>query len=776
MNKIIHVSLFPSEINWFIIDQENERLRYCFADNSKKTDAELIKTAVIKLQRIFGFDESQILGSISIEHQKQDTHVIYTPANSVLSKKAFAQFQQQYPTANKNLKNTGDLSHCDDILKKASHNEVTINTHWLQPSQILHKVSAVSNSKELSLYHLLLEELAKKDKASLSHLIDWANNYEININSQGPNGWTMAHVAATKNNKELMAILIKRKADFNLRTAAAGISVHSMATFEMLGLMNQSETNSQSSTPQKLIPRAPLPLKTSPAILHWQLEAELDKDNPNIQTINALLNKEINVNAQGKKTGRTLAHIAAAKNDLGILQRLKDKKANFNLKTYDTGQSPLCFADKFETVRALISGNASLFETDSSGITAFEILHHKSLVKLDHGQLLILELDKCQKANPETLKTLLEKCPHPNYSGGRTDWTALHVAVATDNMDLLNYLLQRKATTDYATRQTRRTPIFYAESVAMVERLLREDPELLKAKNSAGQTAKDALIEKNLFSSTVELSEELGEKKYSLVKVARLVKEGADPDFQHALNGQTAAHYAAARGNDELIKVLSQRKADFNRPNQKHQVPLSVAKNPSTIKALLEGGADPLCLVSRDPSVLAYQYLLKHCAHTDRLAIKKILLTHAIAKKECSPALQQLMVFCSSRPTCHRRSFLFSIQKWLLNADIKPAELMNQVDRLSREQKIGSKDFNPLFEKLVKSLSKANKPSSKQVSGEHSAFFKTKDKGFSTMNDFVKDQQSQSLNERYNLFLEKLMTETQLATQATLTAIKLSSG
>lgn len=258
-----------------------------------------------------------------------------------------------------------------------------------------------------------------------------------------------------------------------------------------------------------------------------ELTSELDKPTPDLNYIRQLLDNDIGYNIQGKKTGKTIAHIAAQQNDIAMLKRLRIRAARFDLCTTERGEPPLCYARTMDAANELIWGNASLLQKNKAGIQVFEIMNNKRT--FSYRLLLNLELDKREKANPALIYALILKCPNDEHLGRITGWSPVHVAVASNNFELLNKLFALEESVSEETNQTSRTPIFYATSTEMVEALLMKDPLLLNAKARDGVSAVRYLFDTGVSSPTIDLIIELEKHKPSMTKIKHWLKQGANP-------------------------------------------------------------------------------------------------------------------------------------------------------------------------------------------------------------------------------------------------------
>ncbi|CAH0385197.1 unnamed protein product [Bemisia tabaci] len=71
-----------------------------------------------------------------------------------------------------------------------------------------------------------------------------------------------------------------------------------------------------------------------------------------------------------------------------------------------------------------------------------------------------------------------------------------------------------------------------------------------------------------------------------LEAIITLIKEGVNPNAQHLINGWTALHWAAKRGQLDIVKYLLEHGADKAALTKKGETPLSLASRPDVRTAL----------------------------------------------------------------------------------------------------------------------------------------------------------------------------------------------
>lgn len=239
-------------------------------------------------------------------------------------------------------------------------------------------------------------------------------------------------------------------------------------------------------------------------------------------------------------------------------------------------------------------------------------------------------------ANTNTIKLLLEAGADTNISHNLSEGatTALHLAVQTENVELVKMVLQYGADTNCWLIRCQKPLHLAAESGKLdVVQCLLDYGAHYYLRNVNGETARDVAIRQGHTDisdllSAVAVSENLatsillGNEK-NVVVFCKFVAHGRD-------KGDTRLHDAALYNNINLAKILLKKGADINAQNKDGYTPLHVAARLGSfdvLKGLLDNRADievkskhdetALFLAACEESGKSLQILLEHGANID---------------------------------------------------------------------------------------------------------------------------------------------------------------
>ncbi|WP_203454918.1 ankyrin repeat domain-containing protein [Legionella sp. MW5194] len=319
------------------------------------------------------------------------------------------------------------------------------------------------------------------------------------------------------------------------------------------------------------VPKDPVSEKTQ------QLKAQLDLlEEADCKVIRRLIEQGADVNAQGVK-GWTAAHVAARKDDRLLILFLKEKNANFNLKSSTRQRSPLFYAQNRVMIELLVDGGADPSQEDASPQRVTPLREHEKIISAN--DLLIREIDKINGANLDLIKKLIVAGADVNAQGNFTGWTAAHLAADKNDNALLELLIEKKADFNLKSSKRGRSPLFYAQTREMVLQLVTNDANLLQEDANSTTTPLKELLEKRIVTAEELLKNELDKETRADSRVIKaLIEAGADANTQ-GKSGRSAVHYAAERGDNDLLDLLVKKKADLN------------------LRALPKGGRSPLFYV-----------------------------------------------------------------------------------------------------------------------------------------------------------------------------------
>ncbi|MDX1836674.1 ankyrin repeat domain-containing protein [Legionella taurinensis] len=484
-----------------------------------------------------------------------------------------------------------------------------------------------------------LDLLEKADGEVIKRLI--AQGADVNV--QGSKGWTAAHCAARKDDRQLILFLKEKKADFNLKSANRQRSPLFYAqNRDMIKLLVDcgADPFQEDGTPQQVTP-----LRKHEKIISADdlLRCEIDKVNgANLDLIKRLIAAGADVNAQGEDTGWTAAHLAADKNDAALLQLLIEKKADFNLKSGKRGLSPLFYAQTPAMVLQLVTNGANLLQEDAiSTTTPLKELLEKRIVTAD--ELLKNELDKQKAANSEVIKALVKAGADVNTQG-KSGWTAVHYAAQRDDGDLLLFLVKKKANLNLRSTSRGRSPLFYAHKSQTADFLIEQGANLLQKDNTA-LTALQALLARNIFSADELLNKELEKRHHANPAIIKaLIAAGATINLQGEKSGWTAVHCATQWDDAPLIEFLIERNADLNLKSTTSQSsPLFYARSVRVVALLLNHQADYMQANVKQP---AYQALIAKPA-LNSTKVKRLLLSHELKKTGFNSIRHEFLAQCT---------------------------------------------------------------------------------------------------------------------------------
>ena len=256
------------------------------------------------------------------------------------------------------------------------------------------------------------------------------------------------------------------------------------------------------------------------------------------------------------------------------------------------GFTPLLFAARHgdvESARLLVTAGASVSDTAPDGASVLVVAAHSG-----HGAL---------------AKLLLEWGANPNAAAA--GYSALHAAVLTADLDLVETLLAHGARPDsqvtLATRVTRNgqvlmlgehllgaTPFALAAKFAEVEimralevghadvRLPLKNgwtPLMLAASASWRYAVWDR--RERALAKDPTFQAQMYDERGTLAAVRFAVESGADVNAVGA-DGNTALHYVVDKGFDSVVEFLAAHGADLNATNSRGQTPLAIVERGRT--------------------------------------------------------------------------------------------------------------------------------------------------------------------------------------------------
>ncbi|KAL2609562.1 hypothetical protein R1flu_028135 [Riccia fluitans] len=208
----------------------------------------------------------------------------------------------------------------------------------------------------------------------------------------------------------------------------------------------------------------------------------------------------------------------------------------------------------------------------------------------------------------DDVRFVIQRRSHPNKPDDQTGRTALHIAAASGNVDMVEMLLEAGAIVDVVSKsgQTPLLEAVYMGHFEIVLSLLGRGAST-EAKNSIGWTAihlaaswnhvdiVSLLIEKGAELEAADregrtaLHSAVTEGHVECVKL--LLEAGADPDAR-SLDGRTALYRAAAKGDEVLAELLLEWGAckDLKTADGKSPYDIATEKNHATVLSALRRG------------------------------------------------------------------------------------------------------------------------------------------------------------------------------------------
>lgn len=255
---------------------------------------------------------------------------------------------------------------------------------------------------------------------------------------------------------------------------------------------------------------------------------------------------------------------AAKYGDIGAMQKAIKKGASVNVQN-DAGKTPLHIAispdnysDYAECVKFLLSCKPDFSLCDKDGKTALMAACYKGLLWLVEATLdagADPNISNCKDLTPLLISSparnwpIVRKLVEAGADTGATDahgWTALHYAAHEGENDVVALLIEKGASLN-AVSQERGAPL----AIACEEKRWHVAQRLIEAgadPRFVGRSGKPPLI--------LACKEE----KWHIVRL--LVEVGADLRSVDSSNGYTALHYAASKGQGDLVALMLEKGAD----------------------------------------------------------------------------------------------------------------------------------------------------------------------------------------------------------------------
>lgn len=347
-------------------------------------------------------------------------------------------------------------------------------------------------------------------------------------------------------------------------------------------------------------------------LVYPPLHLALDKDRHNIAI--ALLQAGADVDLQDA-LGKTPLHHAAAQSQESFILTLLKMNANPNIPD-KTGRTPLhdVSTARPEIIDVLVSHKANANARDEKGNTPLHVFIDKvpmverllkmnadPNVKNDDGvsaYMLLLEDNRLRKY-PATLQGMLQSKADVS-SCNQLGETVLHLAAKLEMQDTFDAVMPN---CELCVKDAQGNNVLHAlvrtQNPAMIDKVLKSAPDLLKDKNARGLTPLGELA------SRAGQSRGRIDAKF-IGAVHAFVNAGADPSSPDE-NGRTLLHHAIEQNQLLFADFLMRKKAALNVQDKQGRAPLHIAieaKNLAALDHLLDAGADPDLTDARGWTVL----------------------------------------------------------------------------------------------------------------------------------------------------------------------------
>jgi len=276
--------------------------------------------------------------------------------------------------------------------------------------------------------------------------------------------------------------------------------------------------------------------------------------------VNKLLDKKnININIKNQDNNTPL-NLAIIKKNYEIVNILLDKKANIDIENTEKKSSLYLAIENFD------DSNLDLIKKLISEKTI-------NLVAKDNDTPLSLAMYSNKDGKKTNIiKTLIDSKANINYVNPIRG-SMLNLAIVSENTELVDYLLERKADVNLKSGEERLTPLQMAaimDNNEIIDRLIKMGADI-------NQHDSNPLVQ------AIE-NYEIVEKLLGLNINVKNTSNGEDP-FTEAIN----------KGNPEIVRILLEKNVDINKKNNEGEIPIIKAienKDVEIIKLLLENKAD----------------------------------------------------------------------------------------------------------------------------------------------------------------------------------------
>ena len=440
-------------------------------------------------------------------------------------------------------------------------------------------------------------------------------NRKADVNAKTSNGCSPLHLAASKGQRDALILLLNNGADVNMCGGNfSQTALHDAAYIGHCGVIHELLNSKANVNAKDSSGRTPL---------DWSaLKGHGD-------AVILLLNNGADVNICDGIYNRTALHNAAILGHCGVIEELRNRKADVNAKTTN-GRPPLFFAASNghrDAVILLLNNGADVNICDdtykATALHRAAAIGHCGVIdellnrKADVNAKTINEYTPLHMAalngHTDAVKMLLNNGADVNSCDGKTNQTALHKAAHGGHCGVIAELLNRKADVNAKTSNGC-SPLHLAAFKG------QRDAVILLLNNSAdvnicGGNYNETALHDAADEGHCGVIEELLNRKadvnaidsngntplnWSALKghrdaVILLLNNGADVSICDVKYNQTSLHGAADGGHCGVIEELLKSKADVNAKDSGGIAPLHFAAfkgHRDAVKMLLKNGAN----------------------------------------------------------------------------------------------------------------------------------------------------------------------------------------
>lgn len=262
-----------------------------------------------------------------------------------------------------------------------------------------------------------------------------------------------------------------------------------------------------------------------------------------IDAIDLLIDAKIDINIRNRHGLSALMSVYAKKKK-EMAYTLIDRGADLDIRDRDHGMTILmtaCIYNDEEMVRRLIKKGADVSIRDNEGRMAITMTTDAKIIKmLEIQQKMSVLQGAIKKSDLKQVQQILSSMDADAVNARSTSgWTPLMLAVATDNIEMINLLINRGADIEAKNNdgETAFSCAVIFENIDAIKELIRHHVNV-NTQNNDG---------------TTPLMFAISTKRIDILNV--LIENGADITIE-AKNGNTAVSIAKHTHNDEIITIL----------------------------------------------------------------------------------------------------------------------------------------------------------------------------------------------------------------------------